>query len=188
MTRRAIVAVAALLFCASCQVPSGLVISDVDVNASQARVWLTIAEASPLRVVGLSAPPSSGTVRVAVPRWWAKSGLGWWVKRGWDRRASFAVLWKASGRSGEWDFLEHEGQPELMCWAEWQHSSILVRSPEVAGGHEFYEQLRFTSGTGGGCDDRSGFVVEHWGSHGIRTVTLKDVPMILAEWGERRLP
>jgi hypothetical protein len=56
----------------------------------------------------------------------------------------------------------------------------------VADGNRFYEQLRITSGTGGACGNQSGLVVEHWGSHGIRPVTVDDISQIVAEWDARK--
>jgi hypothetical protein len=161
-----------------CRMPSGLNFSEIDIDSPKARALYKVAAASPLRAGGLSTPPSSGSVSIGVPKWWARSQ--------WDRRTSFAVLWKTPARQAEWDFLEKTSGPELVCWTEWQHSPFLVRSPAVANGEQFYEQLRITSGTGGACGDHSGFVVEHWGSHGIRAVDVDDIPQIVAEWEARK--
>jgi hypothetical protein len=176
MTPRTIAVLLALVG-VGCRMPSGIAFSELDIGSPKARALYKVAEASPLRVAGLSVPPSSGAVSVGIPKWWAMSG--------WDRRTSFAVMWKTPPRQGEWDFLEEAEGPRLVCWTEWQHSPFLVSSPAVANGSQFYEQLRITSGTGGACGDHSGFVVEHWGSHGIRTVEIADVPRIVAEWDTR---
>ena len=176
MTRRTMAVLLALVG-AGCRMPSGLAFSQLDIGTPRARALYKVAKASPLRVPGLSVPPLSGTVNVAVPKWWAMSG--------WDRRTSFAVMWKAAPRQGEWDFFEGADGPRLVCWTEWQHSPFLVSSPAVADGRRFYEQLRITSGTGGACGNHSGFVIEHWGSHGIRAVDIDDVPQIVAEWNGR---
>jgi hypothetical protein len=176
VTRRMLAVLLALVG-AGCHMPSGLAFSELDVGSSRARLLYAEAEASPLRVPGLSVPPSSGTVNVAVPKWWAMSR--------WDRRTTFAVMWKTAARQAEWDFLEGPDGPRLVCWTEWQHSPFLVSSPDVADGSGFFEQLRITSGTGGACGNHSGFVVEHWGSHGIRAIDIDDVPQIVAEWNAR---
>ena len=177
MTRQAIGALL-VLFGAGCRMPSGLEFSELDIASPRVRALYGVAEASPLRVAGLSTPPSSGTVSIAVPKWWATSS--------WDHRTSFAVIWKTATRQGEWDFAEGAESLHLVCWTEWQHSPFLVRSPSVADGNRFYEQLRITSGTGGACGNQSGLVVEHWGSHGIRPVTVDDISQIVAEWDARK--
>lgn len=156
--------------------PSGVTFSRLDVATPKAQVLIQVAAASHLRVAGLSAPPSAGTVNFAVPQWGRRFQ--------WDSRVSFSLFWDAPNRQGEWDFRDGNGGLELICWTEWQHSPFLVRSND--DGDEFYEQLRITSGTGGACGSRAGFVVEHWGSHGIRAISVEDIPRIAAEWEARK--
>jgi hypothetical protein len=160
---------------ASCRT-SDWTFSDLDVAGSEAQGYIAQAKESPLRVPGLSEPPSAGKLSKGTPR---RPGAGQW-----DPSVAFSVSWKSGKRTAAWDFQMREGRAVLVCWSEQQHSRRVVSSPFVNKGQQFYEHLMITSGTGGSCGYEGGFAVRHWSAAGIQTIPLASVPNIVASWAE----
>lgn len=155
-----------------------LAFQELKVSDAKARPLINAARSSPIRVQGLSDIPTNGRITIVVAQDLSKEK--------WDPSVTLSAFWETAERSVEWDFQERDGKPLLVCWSEWQHSPFLVMNSFVNEGKPFYEQLRITSGTGGSCGVKTGFVVEHWSAAGIHVIPADTVPAVVAEWRTRK--